>query len=87
MMPGLPNTETLIGRLKTGDGSALGALWDFYRPRLKRTVHLHLDSRLAARVDASDVVQDTFVEAQKTASRLPERPQGGVLRMAAGAGP
>ena len=65
MMPGLPNTEALIGRLKTGDRSALGTLWDFYRPRLKRTVHLHLDSRLAARVDASDVVQDTFVDAQK----------------------
>ena len=75
MIPELPNTEVLIGCLKTGDRSALGTLWDFYRPRLKRMVHVHLDSRLAARVDASDVVQDTYLDAQKKLPSYLEDPK------------
>ena len=65
MTTGPPDTQVLLGCLKKGDRSALGTLWDHYRPRLKKMVELRLDGRLAARVDASDVVQETFVDAQK----------------------
>jgi len=65
MTTGPPDTQVVLGRLKRGDRSALGTLWDYYRPRLKKMIKLRLDGRLAARVDASDVVQETFVDAQK----------------------
>jgi RNA polymerase sigma-70 factor, ECF subfamily len=61
----VPEPEGLLGRVRQGDGSALGALWDVYRPRLKRMVQLRLDSRLVARVDDSDVLQETFLDAQR----------------------
>ena len=48
-----------------GNDAALGQLLAGYRGRLRHMVEVHLDSRLAARVDASDVVQDTIAEATR----------------------
>jgi RNA polymerase sigma-70 factor (ECF subfamily) len=45
-----------------GDGQALAGLFNRYRDRLRRMVHLRLDRRLQARLDASDVLQDAYVE-------------------------
>ena len=47
----------------------MGALFAHYRERLKTMVRLRLDRRLQGRVDASDVLQETFIEASQ---RLPE---------------
>ena len=41
----------------------LGGLFDRDRDRLRRMVHLRLDRRLKGRVDASDVLQEAYVEA------------------------
>src|SRR5262249_60939154 len=62
-------TEDLLRRAKTGDERALAALFTHYRERLKRMVRLRLDRRLSGRVDASDVLQEAYLEAHK---RLPE---------------
>jgi RNA polymerase sigma-70 factor (ECF subfamily) len=59
----------LIERARAGDREALGALLARYRDRLRRMVELRLDTRLQARLDASDVVQDAYVE---VAERLDE---------------
>jgi RNA polymerase sigma-70 factor (ECF subfamily) len=48
--------------LKGGDRGALAELFDKHRERLRRMVELRLDPRLRARLDASDVVQDAFLE-------------------------
>src|SRR5947208_1070578 len=59
----------LIARARTGDREALGALLARHRGRLRRMVEMRLDTRLQARLDASDVVQDAYVE---VAERLDE---------------
>ena len=55
--------ENLIAKGRDGDEQALAELFDHFRPRLKRMVELRLDPRLKGRVDASDVLQETFVQA------------------------
>ena len=57
-----PNQE-LIDRAMGGDLSARGQILENYRDYLRRMVAARLDRRLAPRVDASDVVQETLVAA------------------------
>jgi RNA polymerase sigma-70 factor (ECF subfamily) len=59
----------LLRRAGDGDTSALGALLDSHRARLRRMVKLRLDTRLQGRIDASDVLQEAYLEA---AQRLAE---------------
>jgi RNA polymerase sigma-70 factor (ECF subfamily) len=51
-----------IEQLRTGDRQALAALFERHRDRLRRMVELRLDPRLRARLDASDVVQEAFLD-------------------------
>jgi RNA polymerase sigma-70 factor (ECF subfamily) len=60
-----PDTERLLIRAAAGDVVARGALLVRHRDRLRRMVAVRLDSRLAARVDPSDVVQETLAEADR----------------------
>ena len=48
--------------LRGGDSQALAPLFNKYRDRLRRMVELRLDPRLRARLDASDVVQEAFLD-------------------------
>src|SRR5437588_2030939 len=59
----------LIARARAGDREALNALLARHRGRLRRMVEMRLDTRLQARLDASDVVQDAYAE---VAQRLDE---------------
>jgi len=59
------DSEVGLERLRRGDLTALGDLWESVRARLKRTVQLRMDSRLAARLDPSDVLQETFLDVQR----------------------
>jgi RNA polymerase sigma-70 factor, ECF subfamily len=52
----------LIERARAGDQEALNALFARHRDRLRRMVEMRLDTRLQARLDASDVVQEAYVE-------------------------
>src|ERR671935_2628577 len=56
------DSADLIERARAGDREALGALFARHRDRLHRMVETRLDPRLQARLDASDVVQDAYVE-------------------------
>lgn len=56
------STSGLIRRAGNRDSTAVGALFDRYRQRLRRFVDLRLDDRLRGRVDPSDVVQDAYLE-------------------------
>ncbi len=62
-------TDRLLDRARAGDRVALNELLARHRPRLRRMVDLRLDRRLQARIDASDVIQDAYVE---VARRLDE---------------
>lgn len=63
------DTEILLDRAASGEMAARDQLLVRHRGRLKAMVAAHLDSRLAARIDPSDVVQDVLTEA---AQRLPQ---------------
>jgi RNA polymerase sigma-70 factor (ECF subfamily) len=62
-------TDQLLQRVVQGDRNGLGPLLERHRQRLWRMVALRLDRRLQSRVDASDVVQEAFLDAS---ARLPE---------------
>jgi RNA polymerase sigma-70 factor (ECF subfamily) len=57
------DTEALLDRASKGDPAAVQELLSRFRSRLKEMVRIHMDHRLAARVDPSDVVQDTLARA------------------------
>jgi RNA polymerase sigma-70 factor (ECF subfamily) len=56
------DTVALLERARAGDRAALNELFTRHRERLCRMVGLRLDRRLQARIDASDVVQEAYVE-------------------------
>jgi len=57
------NHNDLRARLERGDEQALAALFELHRERLWRIVNFRLDRRLHGRVDAEDVLQDSFLAA------------------------
>ena len=59
-----PPSETvhLLERLRSGDRRALADLFQRHRDRLRRKVELRMDARLYGRIDASDVLQDGFLD-------------------------
>jgi RNA polymerase sigma-70 factor, ECF subfamily len=69
MTPNPNNLDPLLQRAVAGDEAALAAVFDFHRARLKRMVKLRLDRRLQGRIDASDVLQEAYLD---LAQRLPE---------------
>src|SRR5262245_6490890 len=66
-MASRPHTDTdkLLARAGHGDDAARSQLLDCHRGRLRRMVAVRIDPRLAARVDPSDVVQETLAEAHR----------------------
>ena len=61
-------TQTLLDLARGGDQAAFEELFQRHRGKLLRAIALRMDRRVAARVDASDVLQDAYLEAFK---RLP----------------
>ena len=66
--------ERLHQRLVAGEENALGELFDLHRDRLWRMVQFRMDSRLAARVDADDILQESFVNAASRVQHYLEDP-------------
>ena len=62
------DTDVLLQRASAGDESARGVLFARHRGRLLQMVSARLDSRLAARVDPSDIVQEALVDASRMLS-------------------
>jgi RNA polymerase sigma-70 factor (ECF subfamily) len=61
-------------RAAGGDSSALADAFARYRDRLRRMVRLRLDRRLAGRVDASDILQEAFLDASARLGDYAARP-------------
>lgn len=62
-------TKTLLERIRNGDASAFEVLFKRHRRPLQKAIALRMDRRVAARVGASDVLQETYLEAFR---RLPK---------------
>src|SRR5260370_39201342 len=60
-----PDPERLLGLARAGNGPALGLLLDQYRNYLAMWARLQIGRRLQGKVDASDLVQETFLEAHR----------------------
>jgi RNA polymerase sigma-70 factor (ECF subfamily) len=69
-------TEHLLERAASGDKESLGRLLTRHEDRLRRMIAFRLDHRLQGRIDASDVIQDVWVE---VAEHLPQYAKQGSL--------
>jgi RNA polymerase sigma-70 factor, ECF subfamily len=72
------NTDTdgtgrLIERTRNGDTSAFEELFNRHRGRLHRAIAMRMDRRVTARVDASDILQETYMEAFRRLPRYLEQ--------------
>jgi RNA polymerase sigma-70 factor, ECF subfamily len=63
MRPPEPDTEELLDLAGQGDRAARNRLLDRHRQRLRALIALRIDPRLAARIDPSDVVQESLADA------------------------
>ena len=58
--------EAMLRRARSGNGPAIGRLLDGYRRYLRLLARLQISRRLQGKVDASDVVQETFLKAHRS---------------------
>jgi RNA polymerase sigma-70 factor (ECF subfamily) len=65
MWPLADETLQLLNSVRDGEAAAVDRLLARHRPALRRMIALRLDPALAARLDASDVVQDVLLEASR----------------------
>ncbi|MBL8870089.1 MAG: sigma-70 family RNA polymerase sigma factor [Planctomycetaceae bacterium] len=59
------NVADLLLRAKKGERQAIGQLLEHFRSYLKLIASHEIGSKLGAKLDASDVVQDTFLDAHR----------------------
>ena len=67
--PGLPMRDEVVAGL-SGDQKALGRLYEACRPYLLLVANRELDAALAAKGGASDIVQETFLDAHRGFGRF-----------------
>jgi RNA polymerase sigma-70 factor (ECF subfamily) len=63
--PRAANILTLLGRARSGDEAATGALLESYEKYLKLLARVQIGRQLQGKVDASDIVQEAFLEAHR----------------------
>ena len=64
-----PETDALLCRARQGDPMAIEQLLSRHRDRLRRMIAVRMDSRLGARIDPSDVIQEALADAHR---KLPD---------------
>ena len=60
-----PDLELFLHQARAGSGPALGQLLELYRNYLDLLARLRIGRRLQGKVDALDLVQETFLEAHR----------------------
>jgi RNA polymerase sigma-70 factor (ECF subfamily) len=65
-----PESDELLRRVRAGDAGLLGPLLDRYRNYLRVLAGVEIDRRLRGKLDASDLVQETFLEAHRDFARF-----------------
>src|SRR6516164_9176299 len=71
--PDSAETLRLLEEVNRGNAQAFNRLFARHRPALRQAIALRLDPRMRARVDASDVVQETQMEAFRRLADFLER--------------
>jgi RNA polymerase sigma-70 factor (ECF subfamily) len=62
-------TQVILERARSGDPNAFEELFRRHRGKLLKMIAFRMDRRIAGRVDASDILQETYLEAFR---RLPK---------------
>jgi RNA polymerase sigma-70 factor, ECF subfamily len=65
MWPNTDETQELLTHARAGEPVAVNQLLGRHRQALRRMVELRMDRALRQRVDASDIVQDVLIEANR----------------------
>jgi RNA polymerase sigma-70 factor (ECF subfamily) len=65
MIPSDPILDVLLSQARAGDQPALGRLLDLYRNYLRLMARSLIHQPLQVRLDASDLVQETFLKAHR----------------------
>jgi len=65
MWPDSSQTQQLLAQARQGQATAINELLDRHREALRRMIDLRMDRQVQRRVDASDIVQDVLVEANR----------------------
>ena len=71
----IPPEDRLLKLAASGDSDALGRLLELHRQRLERMVRVRLDHRVQSRMNASDVIQETYIEAGERLKEYVENPE------------
>ena len=65
MWPDASETEALLAGARGGDAGAVNQLLEGHRDAVRRMIDLRMDQVLKRRVDASDIVQEVLIEANR----------------------
>jgi RNA polymerase sigma-70 factor (ECF subfamily) len=74
------NPELLLQEARAGDAATLGRLLELYRHYLGLLARVQIGQRLRGKVDASDLVQETFLEAHRNFPRFRGASEGEFVR-------
>ncbi len=74
LWPNSDETVELIAEVQNGDGGARNNLLERHRDALRRMIDMRLDRRIRGRVDASDIVQDVLVTADRRLNDFLDKP-------------
>lgn len=74
-IPDQNHESNLLKQAAAGDGEAMGQLLEEHRARLERVVQLRLDQRVQSRVNPSDVLQETYLEAAQRIREYLQNPE------------
>jgi RNA polymerase sigma-70 factor (ECF subfamily) len=66
----IADPEVLLQEARAGDAATLGRLLELYRRYLALLARVQIGQRLQGKVDASDIVQETFLEAHRNFPRF-----------------
>jgi RNA polymerase sigma-70 factor, ECF subfamily len=64
------DAENLLREAKVGDAAVVGRLLELYRRYLSLLARVQIGQRLQGKVDASDLVQETFLDAHRNFGRF-----------------
>jgi RNA polymerase sigma-70 factor (ECF subfamily) len=74
MWPDSPVTQELLTKAGQGEPAAVDQLLARHREPVRRMIDMRLDPAIAARVDASDIVQEVLLEASRRLKDYLRRP-------------
>lgn len=67
--------DQLLARIRAGDDEAFVLLFARYRGRLKQLLQFRMDPRLRGREDASDVLQEVYIDAHQRLHHYLKKPE------------